>query len=379
MKDPRDVVLIGGGAIGLAVAWKMRSTASDVSVTVVDPDPGSGASGVAAGMLAPVTEVHYGEEALLSLNLASASMYESWVGELEDFTGLPTGYRRSETLVAARDLDDNIALDHLFDFQRSLGLDVQRVRGRECRKLEPGLAPNVRGGILVRGDHQVNPSALVAALKEACVRSGVVFDARSAAAVLSDHDRATGVRLSDGSDIPAGKIIVAAGARSASLDGVPPGTIPVRPVKGQLLHLEALDQPLPITRNVRGLDVYLVPRSDGTLVVGATMEERGWDAAPTAGAVHDLLRFAYELVPGMTECRFVGTRVGFRPGTPDNAPLLGETGVDGLIAATGHYRNGILLVPVTGNSIAELVVNGSAPESILPFSPQRFAGAAVQT
>jgi glycine oxidase len=167
-------------------------------------------------------------------------------------------------------------------------------------------------------------------------------------------------------------VVIAAGAWSGALTGVPEGRLPVRPVKGQLLHLKSHHEPCPISRIVRGLDVYLVPRGDGRLVIGATVEERAWDDTVTAGAVHDLLRYAYELVPGVTEMSFLGPRAGFRPGTPDNAPLLGATDVPGLIAATGHFRNGILLTPVTAEAIAHLLATGETRDEIGPFTPMRF-------
>lgn len=321
-------------------------------------------------MLAPVTEAHYGEEALLRLNLGSLDLYPGFVRDLEAETGIDVGYRPCGTLLVARDNDDNAALSELFSFQQRLGLEVRRLRSRELRELEPALAPSIRGGIQVAGDHQVDNRALLRALVTACRNRGVSFVDASVSGVLRDDDVVSGVATRGGTNIYADAVVVAAGARSEGIGGMPP--LPVRPVKGQLLHLHAVDGLALLTHNIRGLDVYIVTRSDGRLVVGATVEERGFDSVPTAGAVHDLLRFAYELVPGITELELVEISVGHRPGTPDNAPMLGATSVQNLIIAAGHYRNGVLLLPITARSIAELVRSGVTPQEIAPFSPARF-------
>lgn len=336
----------------------------------MDPEIGRGASYAAAGMLAPVTEAHYGEEPLLRLNMASADLYPRFVRDLESETGIEVGYRRCGTLLVARDNDDNAALSEVFAFQQRLGLQVRRLRSAELRELEPALSPSVRGGIEVTGDHQVDNRALLDALMQACRTREVGFVPAGVKEISRTGDRATGVVTTEGTDIPAEAVVLAAGARSASIDGVP--ALPVRPVKGQLLHLRARDGMPLIGHNLRGLDVYMVARPDGRLVVGATVEELDFDDAPTAGAVHDLLRFAYELLPGITEMEVVEISVGHRPATPDNAPLLGQTAVADLIVATGHYRNGVLLLPVTADAIARLVVTGEVPDSIAPFAPTRY-------
>ena len=364
-----EVAVVGGGVVGLSVAARLAKDGR--GVTVIDPAPASGATGVAAGMLAPVTEVHYGEEALLRLNLASSEMYPAWVAELESETGIPTGYRPSGTVMVARDVDDNAALDDLFRFQEGLGLAVTRLKGRDCREIEPALSPSVRGGILVEGDHQVEPRALAKALLASCERNGVRCERSKARSVEIDRDRARGVALANGGRVEADTIVIAAGAWSSMLEGVE-DLVPVRPVKGQLLELSAHGPQTRMQHNIRGLDVYLVPRADGRLVVGATVEEMGFDDAVTAGAVHDLMRYAYELVPGVTELRFDRALASFRPGTPDNAPLIGEVGVEGLIAATGHYRNGVLLAPITADAIARLIQTGDVGDAARPFSPSRL-------
>jgi glycine oxidase len=377
-----DAVVVGGGVIGLGIAW--RAALAGMTVTVVDEAPGRGASWAAAGMLAPVTEVHYGERPLLSLNLAAAARWPAFAAEVEEASGLPVGYRPGGTLAVARDADDNAALEDLYQFQLLCGLEVERLRSRECRQLEPGLAPSIRGGILAAGDHQVDNRALVEALLVACQRAGVRMVSGRVAELAFEADRVTGVLLAGGGPVPspadgealaAGVVVLAAGCWSGGLRGLAAEVLPpVRPVKGQLLYLRGpADQPL-CSRNVRGLEVYVVPRTDGRVVVGATIEEQGFDTTVTAGAVADLLRAALELLPDVAELELAETVVGLRPGSPDNAPMLGPAGPDGLVVATGHYRNGILLTPVTADAIAELLATGRAPEMIAPFAPGRFTG-----
>jgi glycine oxidase len=387
-----DVVVVGGGVIGLAIAW--RAAGAGMTVTVVDQTPGQGASWAAAGMLAPVTEVHYGERPLLALNLAAADRWPSFAAEVEEAAGHPVGYRAGGTLAVARDADDNAALEDLYRFQLRCGLEVERLRSRECRQLEPGLAPSIRGGVLAAGDHQVDNRALVEALVIACRRAGVRLVEGRVADLAVDGDRVTGVALAadgpsqggpsgggaarrDGGPRPAlaaGTVVLAAGCWSGALGGVAAEALPpVRPVKGQLLYLKGpAAEPL-CSRNVRGLEVYVVPRGDGRVVVGATVEEQGFDTRVTAGAVHDLLRAAMELLPDAAELELLETVVGLRPGSPDNAPMLGPAGPEGLVVATGHYRNGILLTPVTADAIAELLATGRVPDLIAPFAPGRFS------
>ncbi|MEW2220500.1 glycine oxidase ThiO [Streptomyces sp. NPDC006990] len=375
-----DVLVLGGGLIGLVTAW--RAAQRGLAVTVADPGPGGGAARVAAGMLAAVTELHYGEETLLDLNLASAARYPEFVAELEDAAGLDTGYRACGTLAVALDADDRAHLRELHALQQRCGLESQWLTGRECRRLEPMLAPSVRGGARVDGDHQIDPRRLAAALLRACERAGVAFRRSGAVRLLHRRDRAAGAALADGTELRAEQTVLALGARSGTLEGLPPWVAPpVRPVKGQVLRLRMPGGSAgpflsrTVRAVVRGGALYLVPRADGELVVGATSEELGWDTTVTAGGVYELLRDAHELVPGVTELPLAETRAGLRPGSPDNAPLLGPTALPGLHLATGHYRHGVLLTPVTGDVLAELLATGELPAPARPFAPQRFASA----
>jgi glycine oxidase len=371
-----DVLVVGGGIIGLVTAW--RAAQRGFTTTVVDPEPGGGAAQVAAGMLAAVTELHYGEQTLLGLNLASARRYPDFVAELTDLTGHDLGYRRCGTLAVALDADDRAHLRELHTLQRQSGLESEWLSGRECRRLEPMLAPGVRGGLRVDGDHQIDPRRLTRALLAACERAGVVFHRASAERLRVVGDRAAGVTTTDGADLGAGQVVLAAGSLSGRLKGVPGDVLPpVRPVKGQVLRLTVPPRYAPFLSRtvravVRGSQVYLVPRENGELVVGATSEELGWDTTVTAGGVYELLRDAHELVPGITELPLTETRAGLRPGSPDNAPLLGPTDLPGLLLATGHYRNGVLLTPVTGDAMAHVLTTGELPEVARPFTPRRF-------
>ncbi|AXK32626.1 glycine oxidase ThiO [Streptomyces armeniacus] len=371
-----DVLVLGGGVIGLVTAW--RAAQRGLRTEVADPAPGGGAAQVAAGMLAAVTELHYGEEALLRLNLASARGYPAFVAELEEASGQDVGYRACGTLAAALDADDRAFLRELHALQLRHGLDSEWLSGRECRRLEPMLAPSVRGGLRVDGDHQVDPRRLAAALVTACERAGVRFLRASAARLSVVRDRATGAVLDDGTERAAHRTVLATGPYSGGLAGVPDELLPpVRPVKGQVLRLRVPSAYAPFLSRtvravVRGAHVYLVPRTNGELVVGATSEELGWDTTVTAGGVYELLRDAHELVPGITELPLAETGAGLRPATPDNAPLLGPTGLPGLYAATGHYRNGVLLTPVTGDAMGELLATDELPAYARPFSPRRF-------
>ncbi|NED36888.1 glycine oxidase ThiO [Streptomyces sp. SID8499] len=377
-----DVLVLGGGIIGLVTAW--RAAQRGLATAVVDPEPGGGAAQVAAGMLAAVTELHYGEQTLLGLNLASARRYPDFAAELAEAAGADLGYRRCGTLAVALDADDRAHLRELHALQQQSGLESEWLSGRECRRLEPMLAPGVRGGLRVDGDHQIDPRRLAAALVTACERAGVVFHRAWAERLTVERDRAAGCVLRDGTALGARQVVLAAGSLSGRLAGVPDEALPpVRPVKGQVLRLTVPGRYAPFLSRtvravVRGSQLYLVPRLNGELVVGATSEELGWDTTVTAGGVYELLRDAHELVPGITELPLTETRAGLRPGSPDNAPLLGPTVLPGLLLATGHYRNGVLLTPVTGDVMAHVLTTGELPDEARPFTPRRFR-AAVRT
>jgi glycine oxidase len=367
---PVDLAVAGGGLIGLSVAW--RAAQRGLSVAVVDDAPGSGASRAAAGMLAPVSEAGYGEEALLRLCLASLERYPAFLDELAAATGVRVPLRTAGTLVVGFDEDDMRVLADLQRFHVELGLEVHRLLGREVRRREPSLSPRVRGALHVAGDLSVDPRELHPVLLAAAEGAGVRLVRSRVTGVVGEDGRACGLALEDGGEVPATTVVLALGARSGGLAGAPP--VPVRPVKGQILRLRGAGGLLEGTVRalVRGRSVYLVPQGDDGLVVGATVEERGFDATVTAGGVHDLLHDAIELVPGVTELELAETLTRWRPGTPDNAPVLGASGMPGLVLATGHHRNGVLLTPLTGDLVAELIVSGESPALAAPFTLDRF-------
>ncbi|TFV55914.1 glycine oxidase ThiO [Geodermatophilus sp. DF01-2] len=366
-----DVAVAGGGLIGLAVAW--RAAQRGLSVTVVDDSAGTGASAAAAGMLAPVTEAGYREETLLRLGLASVQRWPAFAAEVEQAAGTSVGLRSAGTLVVGFDEDDVREIAALHTFQRELGLDAERLTPREARRREPSLTPRVRGGLLVAADHSVDGRALHAALLRAAQDAGVRLVRDRVAALRVDGGRVTGLELTDGDTVDAGTVVLALGAHSGGLPGVP--ALPVRPVKGQILRLAGAGGLLEGTVRalVRGRHVYLVPYAGDRLIVGATVEDRGFDPTVTAGGVHDLLHDAIDVVPGISELELVETLARWRPGTPDNAPLLGPGPLPGLVLATGHHRNGVLLTPVTAEVTAELLATGALPELAAPFSADRFA------
>ncbi|HEY0508739.1 MAG TPA: FAD-dependent oxidoreductase, partial [Blastococcus sp.] len=282
------------------------------------------------------------------------------------------GLRTAGTLVIGFDADDMRALDALQAFQRELGLEVERLPSREVRRREPSLTPRLRGGLHVAGDHSVDGRALHAGLLAAATAAGVRVVRSRVEGVRIEDGRATGLLLDGSEDLAAEAVVLALGAHSAALPGVPP--LAVRPVKGQILRMRGAAGLLTGTVRalVRGRQIYLVPYGVDGLIVGATVEDLGFDATVTAGGVHDLLHDAIEVVPGVTELELTETLARWRPGTPDNAPVLGPSGLPGLLLATGHYRNGVLLTPLTGEVIAELLVSGQLPDIATPFTSDRF-------
>ncbi|MEV4890075.1 glycine oxidase ThiO [Nonomuraea sp. NPDC055795] len=398
-------VIVGGGVVGLSVAWRLAR--SGRPVTVVDPAPASGATHAAAGMLAPVSEVTFTEEPLLRLGAASLARWPAFAAELTADAGLAAGaldYRADGTLDVAFGADDLAVLEETAGFMEKLGLRVERLSGRECRRLEPMLAPSVRGGLLAPDDAWVDPRRVASALLAALERLGVPIVRARVRELLRGDEGVQGVRLSPGDtgdgahreagggpyreadggpyreehggpyqkeqggpfqeELCAERVVLAAGAWSGSF-----APVPVRPVKGQILRLRS-PRPLLgrcVRGTVHGLPVYLVPRGDGELVVGATQEELGFDTRVTAGGVYELLRDARELVPGVTELELAEVVAGLRPCTPDNLPLIGPGAEPRLLVATGHHRGGVLLAPLTA-----AVLMGEERELSSLCSPARF-------
>ncbi|MGZ4353812.1 MAG: glycine oxidase ThiO [Gaiellaceae bacterium] len=372
-----DAVIVGGGVIGLASAW--RALQAGLRICVVERDvPASGATRVAAGLLTPDTEVEPGREPFVPLAQASAGLYPEFVAELEEASGLQVGYERSGTVFAALDRDEVDVVRREYELQRRLGLDSRWLTASECRALEPGLSPACTGGLHAPHEAQVDPRRVAAALSVALAAGGCTLLAPEEVVGGSrEGGRLCGVVTRSGKSVQAERVVLAGGAWSG-LSALAADPLPVRPVKGQVLRLQARQGERPAVRIVRTEHVYVVPRSDGEVVVGATMEEQSFDARVTAGAVHELLREAYRALPEIAELELVETAVGFRPATPDNGPLIGEWGDEGLLVATGHYRNGILLAPVTAAAVAALLTGAPPPPGVAAFEPGRFALEAVR-
>jgi glycine oxidase len=371
-----DVAVVGAGVIGLAVGWRAAQRGLNVVVLERGEEPARQTSAVAAGMLAPISETLATELPLMRLGLASVNAYPEFIDELRDATGMDTGYLRCGTLLAARDGDEAEALARELALRESLGLAAHRLKASEARRLEPALAPTLRLALDVPDDHAIDPRKLTAALARALAIAGGELRTNTAVAELTTADgRVTGVRTAGGERVAAEQVVVAAGPWSSSLAGVPEGaSIPVHPVKGQILRMHDPSGPGLLTRVVRFTGGYLVPRGDGRYVLGATMEERGFDTTVTAGAVFELLRDAFELVPSVTELVIDELSAGLRPATPDNLPALGPGALPGLHWATGHFRHGVLLTPIT----AQMVVGGLTGEPIPDeFAPARFAAVVV--
>ncbi|HEX5762547.1 MAG TPA: glycine oxidase ThiO [Solirubrobacterales bacterium] len=348
-----DVVVVGGGVIGLSCAWRLTRRGARVVVLDRAPQP-AGATRVAAGMLAPVGELAFGEPELLKLTLAAAERYPAFVAELEAASGVSTGYQRRGALHVALDRDEAAELRRVHELQRSLGLGAEWLPPRRCRELEPGLTPSFNGGVHAPDEATVDPRALAESLLKALAEEDVDLRFRTeVSSALTDGERIAGVRTATGAELRAPATVLSSGAWSGAPAWLPAAARPpVRPVKGQILELHSRDGAAPCERIVCSERVYLVPRPDGRLIVGATVEEQGFDTAVTAGGVHELLREAYRLLPDVAEMELVEAAASLRPGTPDNLPLTGPSPVDGLLWATGHYRNGILLAPLAAESIA---------------------------
>ena len=360
-----EVLVIGGGAIGLSVAWRARQRGHEV--TVLDrAKAGHGTSHVAAGMIAPVAEVEFGAAGrrLLELGLRSAAIWPGFAAELGETTGTDVGFRRTGTLLLAADADEAAELERQLELRGSLGLEVRRLAPSAARELEPALAPALRMALEVPDDHAVDPRRVVEALRAACLRAGVTLREGTAVERVRVRDgRVEGVELAGGEPMDAETVVCAAGPWSGEIGGLPEeAKVPVRPVKGQIMRLRDPQGPGLLERVVRYAGGYVVPRGDGRYVLGATVEERGFELGATAGGVYELLRDAHELLPGIAELEIEELCTGLRPGTPDNVPAIGAGALDGLIWATGHHRNGILLAPLTAELVAGLLDGGGRGE-----------------
>jgi len=368
-----DAIFVGGGVIGLASAWAAAKRGARVCVLERDR-PAAGATGVAAGMLAPAGEASWGEDALVSLNLESLDRWPVFAEALEAASEIEIGFAQSGALHVALDRDEAESLRRRYELHRKLGLESEWLTGGACRKLEPGLATGVRGGAHVPGEASVDPRRVVAALLAALERAEAPVHAGIEVTSAERSEGTWRLKTDDHRAFAAPALVLAAGCWSGQLDWIPPDSRPpVRPVQGEIVTLRGPAETPVCERIVSGDRVYLVPRADGRLIVGATVEEKGFDTTVTAGGVHELLREAYRVIPEIAELELVETTAGLRPGSPDNAPLIGTGGTDGVLVATGHFRNGVLQAPLTADCIAALLAGDDPSIDLTPFSPQRFA------
>lgn len=378
-RNTPKTAIIGGGVIGLGIGWRLAQAGCAVEI-FERGEAGKGASWAAAGMLAAGVETEPGELGLHALNRASQLAWPAFAAELEAASGQTVELRREGTLMVALNRDDAAQLRYTYDFQRANGIALDWLSGAQTRAREPFLHPNLSAAVFCADDHQVENRKLVRALRTAFLAAGgKLHEHQAVAAIETARGKVTGIALDDRTRVVADAVVLAAGAWSGEIAGLPPlARPPVRPIKGQMLSLR-MDPAAPLLRHVVWTPrIYLVPRSDGRLIVGATTEERGFDGNLTAGGVFVLLEGAWRALPGIEELPIDEMWVGFRPGSRDDAPVLGpanlaDAEVEGLIYATGHHRNGILLTPVTSNAIADYMLTGRIAEVIRPFAIARFA------
>ncbi|WP_279593139.1 glycine oxidase ThiO [Methylobacterium sp. E-025] len=367
-----DVAIVGGGLIGLSIAWRLAQAGR--SVVVVERETiGSGASLAATGMLAPAAEHEPGSDPLLPLALDSLRRWPGFRAELEAASGLDIDYREDGTLVLAIGRDEVERLRFRFDLQRRSGVVAEWIAGADVRRREPALRPSVTAGVFCPLDHQVDPSRVMAALVEACRAAGVALVENSPVVALErTGGRVAGLRTADGV-VLAETVVLAAGAWSGEGGLLPQSlALPVRPLKGQSLALKTTARTGTLSHMVWTEQVHMAPKSDGHIVVGATVEDCGFRPGVTAGGLYALLEGARRVLPGIEEMEVEAVWSGFRPTSDDDAPILGEI-APGLVVATGHHRNGYLLAPVTADAIAALVTTGAMPAVAQDFSLARFA------
>ncbi len=379
------IVIIGGGICGLGIGWHLARAGRAVCV-VERGEANMAATWAAAGMLAPQAEAEHAEEALLPLAMESRAMWADYAADLQQASGIDVDYRTEGTLVVALDRDDREHLEHRFAYFRDLGLGVDWLSGYEARQKEPYLARGITGAIYSPLDHQVDNRRVAVALKAAYLAAGgTLREQTEVDEILVSGGRVTGVRIGD-EKIAAEAVVDAAGAWARNVPGMPEaGRPPVRPLKGQMLSVRmATDAPI-LRHVVWGPgnsivpSIYLAPKSDGRLIVGATVEEMGFDTDLTAGGLFELLRSAWEALPGIYDLPVTESWAGLRPASRDDAPILGPTPVEGLVMATGHHRNGILLAPITARAVGDYLLTGRVADIIRPFLLDRFTAVSADT
>lgn len=374
--DPSSsVVIAGAGIIGLATAWRLLRQGFDV--TVLDAEPVSGATFAAAGMLAPVAEVVWDQPTLYPLMVESGKLYRDFAQNIAEESGHDVGYIENSTFVCAGDAADRQTLSELVELQHDMGMEINRITATEARRAEPALGPGCVGAVDIPGDHQVNPRLLAEALLS--ILGDRVIRTR-AEEVIYASDRAIGLRGADGNDYLADEVVLAAGLNTTDIAGLPENlNLPLRPVYGDVLRLRVPERLRPlVTRTIRGVvqgrPVYIVPRADGTVVLGATSREDDLTGVSAEG-VHQLLRDAYRLVPGILDCEIYEMTARARPGSPDDVPMIGRV-APGLTVSTGYFRHGILLTAIGSKLTADVVAgqeNDNDPALLSAVDPFRFS------
>lgn len=390
-RDP-DAIVVGGGLVGCLVARALAADGRSVTLFERGPRPGGGASTAAAGMLSPQMEWAEGilvggdpeaarAEAMLDLCVAARERWPAFARELEAESSRSLCYRTEGTLVAALSAAAAAELEAEARSQRRRGLRAKWLDGAAARRLEPGISPAALGALFLPDDHQVDPLALMAAAVDVLGRSGIrVVTGAAVTAIERAGGRAAGVRTADpasggeddGEQVTRARwVVLAAGAWSAGIRGLP-RPLPVRPVKGQMAALRPAQMPI---RHVVGCGgAYCVPRDDGRIVVGATVEEAGFDDSVDPAATEELVTAVAAAVPALGGAPIESRWSGLRPGTADDLPILGEDPkLPGLLYATGHYRNGILLAPLSADLVSALIRGEAPPADLSPFSVARPA------
>ncbi|MEO8513333.1 MAG: glycine oxidase ThiO [Ignavibacteria bacterium] len=366
-----NTVIIGGGIIGLSVGWQLAKKGNNVEILERD-QAGKSASWAAAGMLAPQAEMGFEDIELFYLCRKSLEMYPKFCNELFEDSGIKVEVEKTGCILPAFDRDDAERLRRLYDFREKIGMPINWLTGSEAREVEPFLSPRCTGAIWIEDDAQVNNRLMLEALKKAFIKcGGKLYEEHNVENINILNGKVTGVHI-HGIDINFDNVIVAGGAWSKQISGIPENLLPpVRPVKGQIINLR-LNDSCRITKVVRAPDVYLLPKSDGRLILGASVEEMGYNVEPTAGEVFRLLERGWEAVPSIYDLPIDSIDVGLRPGSRDHMPIVGDSDVEGLFFATGHYRNGILLTPVTAFELSEWIATGITSETLKGFGISRF-------
>ena len=366
------IAIIGGGICGLSIGWYLARAGQ--AVTILERgQAGRGATWAAAGMLTPWSFLGSDEEPVFQLHVASHAMWANFGHELEATTDVAIDYRTEGRLFIILDHEDARGLRTRHEFNRKLGLSLEWLSGNEARRREPHLSPTVTDAVFMPTGHVVDNRKVVLALQKAFrLAGGNLREQSKVVEIVIEHNRVRGVRLAN-QFLAAEIVVLAAGVWSRDIPGLP-ATVrpPVRPVKGQMLALQ-MPPDSPLLKHVVTGQVYLIPRSDGRLLIGTTLEEKGFDTHVTAGPIFEMLGQARRIVPAIDNLPLIETWAGLRPASDDEAPILGETRVDGLIIATGHFRHGILLAPITAEAISRLILTGEVMDEIRFFTPLRFS------